>query len=128
MEFKRATYVQSVARDSAMSLDLRTISTDEAVRKLALRAEAYQASNATNLDEQVANYIRQVEEVLEVRGVNRLEWLNEVRGKVRLRLARKPISASEDRAKHAPTSAQRRIDYFAAVEAQLSHLIEAAED
>ena len=58
-----------------MSLDLRTISTDEADRKLALRAEAYQAGNATNLDEQVADYIRQVEEVLEVRGVNRLEWL-----------------------------------------------------
>ena len=32
------------------------------------------AGNATDLDEQVADYIRQVEEVLEVRGVNRLEW------------------------------------------------------
>jgi hypothetical protein len=110
-----------------MSLDLRTISTDEADRKLALRAEAYQAGNATNLDEQVADYIRQVEEVLEVRGVNRLEWLKEVRDKVRLRLARKPTSAPEDRVKPATLSAQRRTDYFAAVEAQLRHLIEAAE-
>ena len=88
-----------------MSLDLRTISTDEADRKLALRREAYQAGNATNLDEQVADYIRQVEEVLEVRGVNRLEWLKEVRDKVRLRLARKPISVSEDRAKMSPRAA-----------------------
>ena len=110
-----------------MSLDLRTISTDEADRKLALRAEAYQAGNATDLDEQVADYIRQVEEVLEVRGVNRLEWLKEVRDKVHLRFARKLTSAPEDRVKHAPTSGQRRTDYFAAVEAQLSHLIEAAE-
>ena len=110
-----------------MSLDLRTISTDEADRKRALRAEAYQAGNATNLDEQVANYIRQVEVVLEVRGMNRLEWLKEVRDRVRLRFARKPTSAPEERVKHASLSAQRRTDYFAAVEAQLRHLIEAAE-